>query len=231
MSKFNVPTVGSTITVSTYYKSNVIGRTEADDTTTYENVPVLPPQSWTPSGSFCIPAENEPFIKFRTIAIKNVTDLVIHEGSEADSKHGTIVVPVAGSNDNIYSVVVTDGVAVSCDCKGFQYRRNCRHGRIATGETPVNPRRATKKKKPAAKRKAPVARKNQSIYNGKVSKAAMVRDMIAVAQSKRDTEYNKLIVARIQDIVIDQVIDQIGFKRGLAKSYVLNNWNKVWKHG
>ena len=103
--------------------------------------------------------------------------------------------------------------------------------RIATGETPVNPRRTTKKKKPVAKRKAPVTRKTQSVYNGKVSKAALVRDMIAEAQTKRDTDYRKLIVARIQAIVIDQVIDQIGFKRGLAKSYVLNNWNKVWNHG
>jgi len=229
MSKFNVPTVGSTITVSTYYKSNVIGRTVEDDTITYENVPVLPPQSWTPSGAFCIPAENEPFIKFRTIAIDKVVDLVIHEGSEADSKHGTIVVPVAGSNDNVYSVVVTDGVAKSCDCKGFQYRGNCRHMRIATGETPVNPRRTTKKKKATKKRVTKPGK--HTVYKGKTSKAAQVRRMIFDAQSKRDTEYNKLIVARIQDIVIEQVIDQIGFKRGLAKSYVLNNWNKVWKHG
>ena len=224
MPKFNVPTIGSTITVSTYHKSNVIGRTEQDDTTTYENVPVLPNQQWTPSGAFCIPAENEPFIKFRTIAIGSVVDLIIHKGSTADRKHGTIVVPVAGSNDNVYSVVVTDGVATSCDCKGFQYRRNCRHMRIATGETPVNPRRETKKKKTAKKIRKPVVRK------GNKSKAELVRELIADAQTKRDTEHNKLIVARIQDIVIEQVIDQIGFKRGLAKSYVLNNWNKVWNY-
>lgn len=228
MSKFNTPTVGSTITVSTYYDSKVIGRTVAEDTHTYENVPVLPPQSWTPSGAFCIPAENEPFIKFRTIAIDKVVDLVVHEGSTADSKHGTIVVPIAGSNDNVYSVVVTDGVAKSCDCKGFQYRRNCRHMRIATGETPVNPRRKTTKKKTAKKR---ITKKvSHTVYKGKTSKAAIVRRMIFDAQAKRDTEYKKLIVARIQDIVIEQVIDQIGFKRGLAKSYVLNNWNKVWTY-
>lgn len=228
MSKFNVPTIGSTITVSTYYKSNVIGRTEADDTVTYENVPVLPNQSWTPSGSFCIPAENEPFIKFRTIAIKNVTDLVIHEGSTADSKHGTIVVPVAGSNDNVYSVVVTDGVAKSCDCKGFQYRGNCRHMRIATGETPVNPRRATKKKKPTAKRVTKPGK--HTVYKGKTSKAAMVRRIIfdrksAMKSQDRDT------VSMVQEWCITDTIDMIGFKRGLAKSYVLNNWDKVEYNG
>lgn len=213
MSKFNVPTVGSTITVTTYYKSNVIGRTEADDHTTYENVPVLPPQSWTPSGSFCIPAENEPFIKFRTIAISTVTDLVIHEGSEADSKHGTIVVPIAGSTDNIYSVVVTDGVAKSCDCKGFQYNRNCRHMRIATGETPVNPRRKTAKKtakKTGAKRKAPVTRK------GKKTKAAIVREIISKYKNSKS-----------QDAIIELVMGKVDFNRGIAKSYVLNNWEKV----
>ena len=225
MSKFNVPTVGSTITVSTYYDNKVIGRTKAEDTHTYENVPVLPPQSWTPSGSFCIPAENEPFIKFRTIAIKSVTDLVIHEGSEADSKHGTIVVPVAGSNDNVYSVVVTDGVATSCDCKGFQYRGNCRHMRIATGETPVNPRRETKTKKPAKKRRITVKR-DHTTYKGKTSKAAMVRRLIydrkaAMKSQDRDT------VSMVQEWCITDTIDQIGFNRGLAKSYVMNNWDKV----
>ena len=210
MSKFNVPTVGSTITVSTYYDSKVIGRTEAEDTHTYENVPVLPPQSWTPSGSFCIPAENEPFIKFRTIAISKVVGLTIHEGSEADSKHGTIVVPVGGSNDNVYSVVVTDGVAVSCDCKGFQYRRNCRHGRIATGETPVNPRRETKAKKAPVKRKVSVKRK------GTQTKAAIVRELI------RKNKDNKS-----QDAIIELVMGKVDFKRGIAKSYVINNWSKV----
>jgi hypothetical protein len=101
--------------------------------------------------------------------------------------------------------------------------------RIATGETPVNPRRKTKKKK-TVKKIATKQTSRMTSYKGKTSKAAMVRRMIFDAQAKRDTEYGKLIVARIQDIVIEQVIDQIGFKRGLAKSYVLNNWNKVWKY-
>jgi len=226
MSKFNVPTVGSTITVSTYYDSNVIGRTKAEDTHTYENVPVLSPQSWTPSGSFCIPAENEPFIKFRTIAISKVVGLTIHKGSTADIKHGTIVVPIAGSNDNIYSVVVTDGVAVSCDCKGFQYRRNCRHGRIATGESPVNPRRETKTKKPVVGRKRLTKKRDHTVYKGKTSKAAIVRRIIrgrksAMKSQDRDT------VSMVQEWCITDTMDKVGFKRGLAKSYVLNNWDKV----
>jgi len=220
MTKFNVPTVGSTITVTTHYKSNVIGRTVEDDTTVYENVPVLPPQSWTPSGSFCIPAENEPFIKFRTIAISRVTDLIIHEGSTADSKHGTIVVPIAGSNDNVYSVVVTDGVAKSCDCKGFQYRGNCRHMRIATGETPVNPRRPTKKKKVVAKRKV-VTKKS-----GKQTKADVVRKIIAKRKAAMKSQ-SRGAIGMVQEWCITDTVEKVGFKRGLAKSYVMNNWDKV----
>jgi hypothetical protein len=223
MSKFNVPTVGSTITVSTYYKSHVIGRTKADDTTTYENVPVLPPQSWTPSGSFCIPAENEPFIKFRTIAIDKVVDLVIHDGDTVDSEHGTKVVAVAGSNDKIYSVVVTDGVAQSCDCMGFQYRRNCRHLRIAVDEKPVNPRRKTAKKK---SKKKVAKRKTAAKRTGKGTKAEQVRDIIrkrksAMKNQKRET------VALVQEWCITDTVDKIGFDRGLAKRYVMNNWEKA----
>ncbi len=222
MSKFTVPAVGSTITVTTYYKSHVIGRTEADDHTTYENVPVLPPQSWTPSGSFCIPAENEPFIKFRTIAIDKVTDLIVHEGSTADAKHGTIVVPVAGSGDKVYSVVVTDGVAKSCDCKGFQYRHNCRHMRIATDEKPINPRRETVKKK--AKKK--VAKRKAASRKTKITKASKVRDIIRKRKSKMQNQKRET-VALVQEWCITETVEKIGFDRGLAKRYVMNNWEKA----
>ena len=224
MPKFGVPQPGSTITVTTYYKSNVIGRTVEDDTTTYENVPVLPPQSWTPSGSFCIPAENEPFIKFRTISIERVTDLIVHEGSTADSKHGTIVVPVAGSGDKIYSVVVTDGVAKSCDCMGFQYRRNCRHLRIAVDEKPVNPRRETVKKR--AKKKTATKRKTAAKRGTKITKAEKVRAIIRKRKAAMKVQ-NRDSIAMAQEWCITDTVEKIGFDRGLAKRYVMNNWEKA----
>ena len=223
MPKFTVPQPGSTITVTTYYKSHVIGRTEADDHTTYENVPVLPPQSWTKPHEFCIPAENEPFIKFRTISIERVTDLIVHEGSTADAKHGTIVVPVAGSGDKIYSVVVTDGVAKSCDCMGFQYRRNCRHLRIAVDEKPVNPRRKTAKKK--AKKKV-AKRKTAAKRSTKITKAEKVRNIIRKRKAKMQNQKRET-VALVQEWCITETVEKIGFDRGLAKRYVMNNWEKV----
>lgn len=224
MPKFTVPQPGSIITVSTYYESKVIGRTEADDTTTYENVTVLPPQSWTPSGSFCIPAENEPFIKFRTISVNRVVDMVVHDGSTADAKHGTIVVLVAGSNDNVYSVVVTDGVAKSCDCKGFQYRGNCRHMRIATDEKPVNPRRKTPKKK--AKKKTAAKRKVAAKRIHTRTKAEQVRDIIRKRKSEMKNQKRETVTL-VQEWCITDTVDKIGFNRGLAKRYVMNNWEKA----
>jgi len=224
MPKFAVPQPGQTITVTTYYKSHVIGRTEADDTTTYENVPVLPPQSWTKPHEFCIPAENEPFIKFRTISIERVTDLVVHDGDNGEAAAGgTRVVPVAGSGDKIYSVVVTDGVAQSCDCLGFQYRKNCRHLRIAVDDKPVNPRRKSAKKK--AKKKV-TKTKTAAKRTGKVTKADKVRDIIHKRKSVMKNQKRET-VALVQEWCITETVEKIGFDRGLAKRYVMNNWEKV----
>ena len=75
---FAVPQTGSIITVTTRYKSNVIGRPEFDETI-YEKVLVIKPFGWTKPNEFCIPAENEPFIKVRTITLNMVSDLVVHE--------------------------------------------------------------------------------------------------------------------------------------------------------
>jgi len=112
---FALPQVGSVITVSTYYKSNVIGRTVEDDTTTYEKVQVIKPFGWTKPNAFCIPAEGEPFIKVRTISLKAITDLVIHEGD----------VEAAG---------IVDGFGVECTCLGYTYRKQCKHLNIASDE-------------------------------------------------------------------------------------------------
>jgi len=134
MSKFSIPKVGSIITVTTYYKSNVIGRSDADNYTTYENVEVIKPFDWTKPNAFCIPAEGEPFIKVRTISLNAVTDLVIHEGGTEAADSGTKFVYVPGSKGNEYMVTVVDGHGVECTCLGYTYRRQCKHLNIASDE-------------------------------------------------------------------------------------------------
>ena len=133
MSNFSLPQMGDIITVTTYHKSDVIGRTVADDTTVYENVQVCKPFSWTKPNAFCIPAEGEPYINVRTIALHAVRDLVVHEGATpGDINQGTHFVQVPGSKGNEYTVTVVDGFGTDCECKGFTYRGYCKHLKIAT---------------------------------------------------------------------------------------------------
>lgn len=135
MSNFAIPQPGSIITVTTYYNSNVIGRSVEEDTTTYEKVQVIKPFSWTKPNAFCIPAEGEPFIKVRTIGLNVVTDIIVHEGADAvAAESGTKFVYVPGSNGNEYMVTVVDGFGTECECKGYTYRGQCKHLKIASDE-------------------------------------------------------------------------------------------------
>ena len=135
---FSLPNIGDVITVTTYYKSNVIGRTVEDDTTTYEKVQVIRPFKWAKPNAFCIPAEGEPFITVRTISLNAVTDIVIHEGSDAVAADcGTKLVYVPGSNGNEYMVTVIDGFGTECECKGYTYRGQCKHLKIASDKEVV----------------------------------------------------------------------------------------------
>ena len=130
-----LPQVGDIITVTTYYKSNVIGRTVEDDTTVYENVQVCKPFSWVKPNAFCIPAEGEPYINVRTISLNAVSDLVVHEGADpGDMTQGTHFIQVPGSKGNEYTVTVIDGFGTECECLGYTYRRQCKHLKIATEE-------------------------------------------------------------------------------------------------
>jgi hypothetical protein len=223
MSTFAVPTPGSVITVSTRYKSSLLGK-DYDDST-YEHVPVLQPQSWTKPNEFCIPAENEPFITFRTINIERVTALEVHEGETAptDIRHGTHHVPVKGSGSKVYTVVVVDGVGKKCDCLGFQYRRDCRHLRMATGEHPVNPRRETVKKQ---KRKAAAVKRRKAPRNGAPTKAEQVRSIIRNRKAAMQNSKPEVVdIARTW--AITEAVEKLGMSRSLATTYVKNNWEKA----
>lgn len=226
MAKFAVPRVGDVITVTTCYKNNSVINTDRQEEITYENVPVIESPEWARPGEFCIPAKNEPFITFRTINIDKVTDLVIHNNANSEVEESTWYAPIQGSGDKIYSVLMVDGIAKDCDCLGFQHRGQCRHLRIAMGETPVNPRRETVKKRG----KRATDRRNfvKTLKHGAPSKAEAVRKLIHEAQEKRNTEYEFYSIHSIQEVVIKQAIERLSMKSSLARTYVCNNWNKVW---
>lgn len=42
-------------------------------------------------------------------------------------KTGTFVSVASSDGENTYQVTVEDGEAIECECKGFQFRRKCRH--------------------------------------------------------------------------------------------------------
>jgi len=228
MSTFAVPQPGQVITVTTYYKSNVIGRTKEDDMTTYENVPVITPQSWTKPNEFCIPAEGEPYITFRTININRVTDLTV-EGKvgEVATSTSTEYKKIPGGKGNVYTVTLVNGLASTCECLGFQYRGQCRHLRIAMGETPVNPRRETIKKH---KRKAAVA-KRKARQPGAPTKAdtvrSIIRDRKAAMGATKAGRVSKDVEEQVRQWCITDTIEKVGMSRSLATTYVKNNWEKV----
>ncbi len=129
------PAIGSVISVVTRYRdpASLTGEYRYNH---YDNVPVVEKDPWTQPGEFCIPADNEPYITKRTIHVDNVFEMVVH-GNVADTatETGTTFVKVAGGKGQTYTVTLVNGIAKSCECLGFQYRKACRHLKEAMGET------------------------------------------------------------------------------------------------
>lgn len=124
-SAFEVPKVGSTITLTTRYKSLYYNSTSEWDETTYEDVEVLPPESWLTSSQFMI-TSNTRRMPFRVIEIGNV--VALSGGSRAKGiDSGVQTVSIKGSKGNEYHVTVENGRALSCTCPGYQFRKSCRH--------------------------------------------------------------------------------------------------------
>jgi hypothetical protein len=206
------PAIGSVISVVTRYRdpASLTGEYRYNH---YDNVPVVEKDPWTQPGEFCIPADNEPYITKRTIHVDNVFEMVVH-GNVADTatETGTTFVKVAGGKGQTYTVTLVNGIAKSCECLGFQYRKACRHLKEAMGET-ATPKPAKAKKAAKTVPTAPVK------VQGK-TKADAVRFIIG--------NFKKQGVTDCMDAtVIHYVMSACGFKRALAVAYLKNNWSKV----
>ncbi len=130
------PKAGDVITVTTRYSEGYIyADTEWRDTT-YRDVTVIKGPEWKPTGSFCIPCD-EPYIKFRTISMRNVHHILIN-GQEGKTVKEIVyrTIRVKGSKGNEYNVALENGVAVKCECTGFQFRKECRHLKEAESTEP-----------------------------------------------------------------------------------------------
>ncbi len=72
------------------------------------------------------PGNNGPKFDTRTIHMKNVTAINGVDVSNDDYSVKQVKIP-ASKPGSTYAVQLEGGIGVSCECKGFQFRKTCRH--------------------------------------------------------------------------------------------------------
>lgn len=129
---FEQPAVGSTVSVTTKTSSYVIGRLH--DINNYKNVKVLQSEKFDKPNTFRVSA-NEPFVSIRVIALSNVDQLLIDgkQAKESTQSNELKTIKIMGSKGSIYAVLMRGEEAYSCDCKGYSFRKTCRHLTEAMG--------------------------------------------------------------------------------------------------
>lgn len=94
----------------------------------YTDVVVLQSNKWDNPDTFNIDTRN-PSHPVANISMKHVVNITT-TGSElltVPDDQLNRVVNISGSKDNVYQVSIKNGIPVSCTCKGFSFRRQCRH--------------------------------------------------------------------------------------------------------
>lgn len=129
---FEKPAPGDVITVVTRYKNNILWQTNEWDERRYENVTVVPSDKWDAPDSFCIPAENEPYITKRSIPLSKVVQLTVNgKIGKVSTTSATRFVNIEGSKGAIYELTVVGDHATTCTCPGYTYRKTCKHLALA----------------------------------------------------------------------------------------------------
>ena len=124
-----IPSIGSIVTVTTRWPSNVAGRVFDENTHTGKVVPI--PKYWSNEiGNTFAVETGRDYHPISLIYVDKVIDLKILEGKALNStqfsKLLTIECTVAGSKGSVYNVV-SKGGSWSCTCTGFQFRNQCKH--------------------------------------------------------------------------------------------------------
>lgn len=71
------------------------------------------------------PSNDAPKFDTRVLHMRNVVSINGVDVSNEDFSSKTV--DVSASKGGTYSVTVEGGIGVACDCKGFQFRKSCRH--------------------------------------------------------------------------------------------------------
>ena len=125
--QFAHPKVGSKIRV-TYRARDIYFKAESEFVNEWVDGIVLPNHKFVDPNAFVLRV-NCQFAPVREFNLKNVVDIQYFDGTEAatenvDSDIKTL--EVVGSKGDKY-LVTKEGIKTSCTCKGFEFRRACKH--------------------------------------------------------------------------------------------------------
>ena len=145
--RINVPTPGDIITVTTRHWSHVLGD-EGWREHTFRNAQVLESDRFDPPMTFRIiilepTCYADSRVTERILAMKNVLSIKNgsttfkrklhkeHPNNAPKTTTKAVKRIISSSGDKHYDVLLENGVAVSCTCPGFHFRKTCRHLREA----------------------------------------------------------------------------------------------------
>ena len=118
-----IPTVGSKIVVdlATAIGPNMI---PPQPNTVQFQGEVLPSYKWLTDREFCMTGDDA--MPVRVINLKNVRNIVIQFGGTKTVVASAKMFQIQGSKGTTYTVMRSPN-GWSCTCKGFEFRKSCRH--------------------------------------------------------------------------------------------------------
>jgi hypothetical protein len=118
-----VPTIGSKIKIRVSYGQGPRMIPPRPGFREYEGE-VLPPHKWLNDRQFCLSGNSEWPV--RVISMDLVEDIQLLSGKFVEVDTGIKVFTVKGSKGNTYTVT-RNGRGWTCQCAGFQFRKQCKH--------------------------------------------------------------------------------------------------------
>lgn len=123
MNTIQVPEAGSVVTIEL---ENALSRGQIPPgpaTITFSGK-VLPSYKWLSDREFCITGDDQ--MPVRVINMKSVRSLNLVSGQTRTVNTQDQVFTVKGSKGDTY-VVTKNSKGWTCSCKGFEFRKSCRH--------------------------------------------------------------------------------------------------------
>jgi hypothetical protein len=120
-----IPNLGSVVRVTTKHIDSYLYAKEKFQYFTHEGT-VVPSEKWVNNG-FTLTGDKN--IKLRVVSLDSIEKIeyITGKGQKAKAMGGVRVFKVKSKSKGSTYMVTLQAGKFSCDCLGFQYRRNCRH--------------------------------------------------------------------------------------------------------